>query len=327
MYNSEFELDRATSHCVETRGSGRGQRLDGAQGRGARAASTNNTLGEALSTLVEQFRVNDGRVGSVFQKLDAFTLTEILERCRARGEQGLPERHLVWLLRRCLAALDCAHKQGILHGNLDPSHILVRPHDHMVWLISWCWAIVRPAETGQSFKVHNEVFSPPEVAQKARPSPASDFYALGKCMLYVLGGKVETKTLPELEPRLARFLKYLMVESRADGLRTPGSCTSKSIAFENRSGDLTPSSPWDCSEHSDATFGEKKRFAWVVDTTVWTLPKKSVVQQARLRAAGRWPDAPAHGGHPALDPLGKRREVNNETPIVVALDVTPLSRR
>ena len=26
--------------------------------------------------------------------------------------------------------------------------------------------------------------------------------------------------------------------------------------------------------------------------------------------------------HPALDPLGKKREVNNETPIVVALDVT-----
>jgi hypothetical protein len=162
----------------------------------------------------DQFRTGDGRMGTVFDQLDGFDLTQVLERCRRRGQPGLPARHLVWVLRRALAALGWAHKNGILHGNLDPAHILVRPRDHMVWLVDWCWAVVNPARTGQGFKAINEIYSPPEVASRGHPTPASDLYALGKCAIYVVGGDPATKTLPDMDPRLARFLRYLCVESQ-----------------------------------------------------------------------------------------------------------------
>jgi hypothetical protein len=163
----------------------------------------------------DQFRTADGRLGTVFDHVDGFDLTGVRDRCRRRGEPGLPAHHVVWLLRRCLAALGAAHKRGILHGNLDPAHILVRPHDHMVWLVDWCWAVVNPATTGQGFGARNAVYSPPEVGSRGRPTPASDLYALGKCAIHAVGGDPATKALPDgIEPRLARLLRYLCVESQ-----------------------------------------------------------------------------------------------------------------
>jgi len=162
----------------------------------------------------DQLRTADGRLGTVFDHLDGFDLTQVRDRCRRRGEPGLAPRHVIWVLRRVLAALGWAHKHGILHGNLDPAHILVRPHDHMVWLIDWCWAVVNPAKTGQGWKAANELYSPPEVAARGRPTPASDLYALGKCAIHVVGGDPATKTLPDMDPKLARFLRYLCVESQ-----------------------------------------------------------------------------------------------------------------
>lgn len=162
----------------------------------------------------DQFRTADGRLGSVFDRLDGFDLTQVRDRCRQRGEPGLPARHIIWVLRRALAALGWAHKNGILHGNLDPAHILIRPRDHMLWLVDWCWAIVNPATTGQTFKARNEIYSPPEVGERGHPTPASDIYALGKCAIHAVGGDPATKTLPDMDPRLARFLRYLCVESQ-----------------------------------------------------------------------------------------------------------------
>lgn len=162
----------------------------------------------------DQFRSKDGRLGTVFDHLDGFDLTQVRDRCRKQGLPGLPARHLLWVMRRALAALGWAHKHGILHGNVEPSHLLIRPHDHMVWLIDWCWAVVEPAKTGQGFKAQNELYSPPEVAGHGRPTPASDLYALGKVLIHLAGGDPATKTLPDMDPRLARFIKYLAVESQ-----------------------------------------------------------------------------------------------------------------
>ncbi|MDQ3337157.1 MAG: inactive serine/threonine-protein kinase VRK3 [Myxococcota bacterium] len=163
----------------------------------------------------DQFRTGDGRMGTVFPRLDGLDLTALRDSFRDRGESGLPPRHVVWILRRALAALGWAHSQGILHGNVDPSHVLVRGQDHMVWLVDWCWAVVKPAQTGQTFKALNEVFSPPEVAARGKPSPASDIYALGKCAIHVLGGDPSDKTMPDaVDAKLARFIRYLCLESQ-----------------------------------------------------------------------------------------------------------------
>ncbi len=163
-----------------------------------------------LPVALDQFRTPDGRLGTVFEHVDGFDLLAV----RDKLPDGVPPRHLIWLMRRCLSTLGWAHAQGVLHGNLDPSHIMVRPHDHNVWLVDWCWAIVEPARTGQGFRALNPDYGPPEAARRKPPLPSSDLYALGKCMIFAAGGDPATKTLPEgLDDRLARVLRFMVVDS------------------------------------------------------------------------------------------------------------------
>lgn len=163
-----------------------------------------------LPRLLDQFKTSDGRVGNVLDRLDGLDLAAVRERL----PEGVPARHLVWILRRCLATLGWAHARGVLHGNVDPAHILVRPHDHMVWVVDWCYGVVEPATTGDRFKALNEIYSPPEVEGRKAPVPASDLYALGKTLIFAAGGDPKTKTLPDgIDERFARVLRYLVVES------------------------------------------------------------------------------------------------------------------
>ncbi len=172
-----------------------------------------------LPVILDQLHTRDGRLGTVMEYLDGFDLLQV----RQRLPQGLPAQHVIWLMRRTLNVLGWAHSRGVLHGNVDPAHIICRPRDHNVWLVDWCYAIVNPARSGQTFRCLNEEYSPPEVAARKPPLPSSDLYSLGKCMFYVLGGDPQTKTLPEqlddagvaapIDERLQRFLQYHVLES------------------------------------------------------------------------------------------------------------------
>jgi predicted Ser/Thr protein kinase len=153
-----------------------------------------------LPTVLDQLHTRDGRLGTVLEFLDGIDLFKVRERL----PQGLPPQHLIWLMRRCLSVLGWAHSRGVLHGNIDPAHIIVRAQDHNVWLIDWCYSIVNPARTGQGFRCLNEEYSPPEVAARKPPLPSSDLYSLGKCMFFALGGDPRTKTFPANSAEPAR---------------------------------------------------------------------------------------------------------------------------
>ena len=163
-----------------------------------------------LPVVLDQVRTADGRLGTVFERVDGMDLCTIRERLPG----GIPERHLIWIMRRVLSVLGWAHHNGILHGNVEPAHILVRPRDHNVWLVDWCWSIVEPAKTGQTYRCINEDYSPPEARERKAPLPSGDLYSLGKTMIYAAGGDPAAKTLPDtVDPRLQRFLKFFAYES------------------------------------------------------------------------------------------------------------------
>ncbi|MBL8787955.1 MAG: hypothetical protein JNJ59_23880 [Deltaproteobacteria bacterium] len=168
------------------------------------------TASPHLPVVLDTLKTADGRVGTVLERVDGLDLIALRERLPG----GVPPRHLIWILRRALAALAFAHGRGILHGNLDPAHLVIRPRDHMLWVVDWCYGIVSPATTGDRFKALNEVYSPPEVAQRRAPTPASDLYALGKCLIFAAGGDPAQKTLPPMDERLERLLRFIVVESQ-----------------------------------------------------------------------------------------------------------------
>jgi hypothetical protein len=163
-----------------------------------------------LPVVLDTFNTSDGRCGNVLEQLDGYDLFELRERL----PEGVPARHMIWLMRRCLSVLGWAHSRGVLHGNIDPSHVIVRPKDHNVWLVDWCYSIVDPARTGESFRCLNEEYSAPEVGQKKPPLPSADLYSLGKTMIFAAGGDPARCTLPDsMDERLQRFIKFLVVDS------------------------------------------------------------------------------------------------------------------
>ena len=167
-------------------------------------------FGKHLPVFLAQFKTTEDQVGSLWEQVDGFDGYAI----RERYPRGVPPEHAVWMLNRILLVLGYAHYQGILHGNIDPSHVMFRPGDHNGWLIDWSYAITRPKETGEGFRVLNADFSAPEVKAKGTPLPASDLYSVGKTMVYLMGGDVQTGTLPEtVDKRLQRFIGYFLLES------------------------------------------------------------------------------------------------------------------
>lgn len=159
-----------------------------------------------LPTVRDMFHDASGRAGVVLPWLDGFDGAAL----RARFARGLPPEHVIWIGRRLLSVAGFAHNLGVLHGNIEPAHIVVRPRDHHVTLIDWCYAVVEPARTRQGFKVFNPDYSGPEVAEKKPPIPASDLYSIGRVLLFLLGGDMGTGDMPdEVDPKLQRFVRYL----------------------------------------------------------------------------------------------------------------------
>lgn len=163
-----------------------------------------------LPRILDQFQTADGRAGLVLRHIEGHDLHAI----HRRYPQGVDPRHAVWIFRRLLSVIGFAHSQGVIHGNIEPTHILVSAPDHNASLIDWSYAIVNPSRSGQGFKVHNPEYSAPEVAERKPPIPASDLYSLGKCMIFLLGGDLQRDTLPEaVDERFARFVQFFVRES------------------------------------------------------------------------------------------------------------------
>lgn len=100
-----------------------------------------------------------------------------------------------------------AHGQGILHGNVDPAHIMIRPSDHNVWQIDVL--DLKPASTGQGFRIPNEKYSAPGVAEKKPPQPSSDLFSDARCMAFAPGGNPETAEMPaEVDERIQLFISF-----------------------------------------------------------------------------------------------------------------------
>lgn len=163
-----------------------------------------------LPKILDQFRTTDKRTGLILERFDGYDFYSV----REKYKDGVPEKHMVWMLNRLLSVLGYAHSKGVVHCNIEPAHLMIRPYDHNLCLLDWSYGVVNPFATGEGFKVFNEDFSAPEVREKKTPIPASDLYSAGKCMIYILGGDIKWDWLPNsVDARLQRFIKFFVMKS------------------------------------------------------------------------------------------------------------------
>lgn len=161
-----------------------------------------------LPRLLDQFiDVKTGQLGLIMTQFEGYDLRTV--RKHRLYENGISDQHMAWIWCRLLSVLGYAHKKGIIHGNVEPSHILIQPRNHNLCLIDWTGSIFN-----DGFKIFNEDFSAPEVAEKQIPTPAADLYSSGKCMLYLLGGDLKTNSIPNsVDVRMRQFLNYFLLPS------------------------------------------------------------------------------------------------------------------
>lgn len=184
-----------------------------------------------LPQLMDQFITEGGQRANILSYLDGYNLESFKERLKKPKNRQYQSRHLTWLLSRSLSVLGYAHSKGVIHKNISPTNLVIRPRDHNLWLIDWTYSTVDPIQSGVKFFVADEDFSAPEVEERPELPPGSqvgstqeamylnaiksaDLYSLGKCMIYVVGGNLKTNKMPQdIEEPLQRLILSFLLPS------------------------------------------------------------------------------------------------------------------
>jgi len=169
----------------------------------------------SLPNIVEAFELGDGRAVTVLSFVEGYNFHEL--RNMTKHSEGLdnPNYHLGWILERQLAVLGYLHSQGVVHGSVEPAHLIVQPENHNVVLMDFCWAKKEPSDQDH-IKIAQEYYSPPEIYNKAKPHPSMDIYGVGKSAIYLIGGDPEYSVIPDRVHSMYKHFLERMTEESAE---------------------------------------------------------------------------------------------------------------
>lgn len=153
---------------------------------------------ELLDTFAYGERGHAVRQVNVLARLEGFYTLEQVSRAYPYPT-GLPVLDMAWMWRRLLLVLGYAHTQGVLHGAVLPSHVMILPEQHGLVLVDWCYSAT--AEDGAFPFIEAVVeryrdWYPPEVLARQAPSAATDIIMAARCMVMLLGGDSVTGNFP-----------------------------------------------------------------------------------------------------------------------------------
>lgn len=139
----------------------------------------------------------------------------------ARHPKGIPPETATGIIRQCTTALGAAHAQGIIHGDIKPSNILLGDDHQSACLADFGLAHLAGMEKPLA---GSPAYMAPECLAGAPLSAASDIYALGATLYTLLAGEPPkgdalSATRKDLPPRLYRVVERAMAVDPA--LRYP----------------------------------------------------------------------------------------------------------
>lgn len=132
--------------------------------------------------LIESFTHEDPsrarRTANVLQRLSGFVpLSELRRR--------IDPRDAAWMWRRLLVGLGWAHRAGVVHGAVLPSHVLIHPAEHGLALVDWCYSVA-PGERIPALVSEYRDFYPPEVPAREAASPATDIFMATAVLRHII---------------------------------------------------------------------------------------------------------------------------------------------
>jgi len=162
-----------------------------------------------LPIMRDLFKLDDGSYALAMSWIEGPTIEQAVEK---HGK--IDAENVAWIAERMLNTLSYLHHHGVIHGDIKPQNTIVQEQTHIVVLVDFGLALVKP-NSGSRAKGHTDLFSPPEQLGGKPLVPGSDFYSLGMTMLYMLGGGYEAaqrKQLPATVPDpLCDFIRKLIV--------------------------------------------------------------------------------------------------------------------
>ena len=140
---------------------------------------------KSIPLLVDTFTINDGYEANVIRTISrSYSINEIKE----VYPDGVNQEHAVWMMDRLLSVIGYLHTNNIIHGGIEPSNILITPHNHNAILIDYVFAIDDANKPGKKYLGLND-FSAPEIGKSSKPHPVTDMYSLGKTIEYIMTDK------------------------------------------------------------------------------------------------------------------------------------------
>lgn len=86
-----------------------------------------------LPRLLDSFGASGRRVNVLSNAAGAYSLAHL----RSQFPNGVPFRHIVWMVNRALSILGYAHQHWLVHGAVLPQHLLYYPDNHGLCLVDW----------------------------------------------------------------------------------------------------------------------------------------------------------------------------------------------
>jgi serine/threonine protein kinase len=102
--------------------------------------------------------------------------------------RGAPEPGTAGLLAQLVRVLDMLHRSGIVHRDVKPEHVIVRPENRLV-LVGF--ELATPSGVRAATEALGSLaYVSPEVLDCQPSTPASDFYAVGTMAFEALTGRL-----------------------------------------------------------------------------------------------------------------------------------------
>ncbi len=155
---------------------------------------------------MDTFITNDGYEANVTRTIKrSYSVNKIKE----VYPDGVKQEHVVWMMDRLLSVIGYLHTNNIIHGGIEPSNILITPHNHNAILIDYVFAIDDANKPGKKYLGLNE-FSAPEIGKTTKPHPVTDMYSFGKTIEYIMTdnkGEYQNDVDKKLKRYLSEFTK------------------------------------------------------------------------------------------------------------------------
>ncbi len=161
-----------------------------------------------------------------------------LEDVQRAYPDGIDPKDMAWMWRRLLVVLGFAHSNDVLHGAVLPQNIWILPEEHGLMLVNWSYAVFDPANTGEVIKAVVARYAewyPQEILKRDVPLFGTDIQMSAKCMLWLLGGDPQKRSVPKSVPDpISAFLKGCILP----GNRAPQSAWTLLEEFDKLIGKL-----------------------------------------------------------------------------------------